>query len=538
MRRPRMIATLCTFIVALGVISLSIGWIRAEPPSVSLRVEQVAWGTSTAAPSEAEPGDTNAPLTMDVRNLSNGTLKGIYGTFLLDPGGPFTDYVNGGYNATASGVPLQAGDVLNQTGEILPAGSFSLTFRLNIAREAMPAYPYRYPLLIEYLVKYDNNTWLLRAYEPIEITVRLPNRPPTINAFAPAMAAPTVQAGNSLNFTVKCSDPDNDTLTYEWKLDATEVSDTTGFVYAPTENDVGSHTLVLTTSDGRLTATQTWTITVTTVAVSQFLVSSNYVTAGFDNQLNITIRNNLWKGTVEASLTVPQPLVIRGNQSWIFRSMQPTEDLSIAPMIYSPEAAMGSTFTAVLTLDYGDEHGLTYTDTYSVGLIVQGYVRLIVYDVVVSPQPAARGSEITISAATLNTGNAIATYANASIQPDSVFELSRESSTYVGEIELNSPVPFTIVAKVKKDAQNGTYPLSISLKYQDDQYRQHVLNVTTDIFVATGAEPPPDSDGANEILRFLSNGGWSIIVVACAGIAILILYTRRLSKIKQEPKAA
>jgi hypothetical protein len=157
---------------------------------------------------------------------------------------------------------------------------------------------------------------------------------------------------------------------------------------------------------------------------------------------------------------------------------------------------------------------------------------------VVSPQTIARGSEITISATALNTGNAIANYANASLQPNSVLELSRESSTYVGEIELNSPVPFTIVAKVKTGAQNGTYPLSISLTYQDDQYKQHVLNVTTDMLVATGAELPSDSNGTNEILQFLSNGGWSIIVVAGAGIAVLILYVRRLSKIKQEPKAA
>lgn len=536
MRQRREIAILCSFIVALGVISLNITWIHAQP-SVPFRVEQVAWGTSTATPAEAEPGDTNAPLTIDIRNLSNETLKGLYGTLLLRPDGPFMDYVGGGYNASASGVPLQAGDIFNQTGEILPAGSFSFTFRLNIARNAMPGY-YQYSLVTEYLIKGLNSTWLLGEPQTLEITILLPNRPPTIDAFTPAIAAPTVQAGDSLNFTAKCSDPDNDTVTYEWELDASKVSNETEFIYAPTEEDVGSHTLVLTTSDGRLTATQTWTISVTTVPISQFIVSSNYITAGFDNQLNIMIGNNLWKGTVEASLTVPQPLVIRGNQSWIFQSVQLSENLSIAPIIYAPETAMGSTFTAALTLDYGDEHGLTYTDTYSVGLIVQGYVRLIVYDVVVNPQPIPKGSEITISATALNTGNAIANYANASLQPNSILELSRESSTYVGEIELNSPVPFTIVAKVKAEAQNGTYPLSISLTYQDDQYRQHVLNATADILVATGTESLPDSSGTNEILRFLSNGGWSIIIVAGAGVALLILYVRRLSKTKQTPKAA
>jgi hypothetical protein len=536
MRQQGILAVLCSFIVALGAISLNVTSTCALP-SVPFRVEQVAWGTSTATPTEAQPGDTNAPLTIDIRNLSNATLKGVYGTLLLRLDDPFTDYVTGGLNASASGTPLQAGDIFNQTGEILPAGSFSFTFRLNIARTAMPGY-YQYSLITEYLIKDVNSTWLLGEPQTLEITILLPNRPPTIDAFAPAIAAPTVQAGDSLNFTAKCSDPDNDSVTFEWKLDAVMVSNTTGFLYAPAEKDVGSHTLVLTTSDGRLTATQTWTITVTTVPISQFFVSSNQVTAGFDNQLNITIGNNLWKGTVEASLTVAQPLVVRGNQSWIFQLVQPSENLSIAPIIYAPETAMGSTFTAALTLDYGDEHGLTYTDTYNVGLIVQGYVRLIVYDVVVSPQPVADGSEITISATALNTGNAIANYANASLQPNSMLELSRESSTYVGEIELNSPVPFTIVARVKADAQNGTYPMSISLTYQDDQYKQYVLIVTANVLIATGAELQPESNGTNEMLRFLSNGGWSIIVVAGAGIALLILYVRRLSRTKQEPKVA
>jgi hypothetical protein len=493
----------------------------------------VAWGTSTTNPIIVEPGDMNTPLTVDVRNLSNETLKGVYGTLQLSD--PFTDYLGGDYNATAPGVPLQAGDIFNQTGEILPAGSFSFTFRLDIARDAVPG-SYNFPVLTEYLIKSDNNTWLQGMPQTLEITILLPNRSPTIDAFTPTAAPLTVEAGNSLNFTVKCSDPDGDTISYEWELDAVLVSNATGYTYTPVGDDVGSHTLTLTVSDGRLTSSQTWTITVTTASVTQFSVSSNYITAGFNNYVNVTIRNNLWQGRVQVSLTAPQPLIMRGNQSWTFDSLQPSGIVSVTPNIYAPVSGIGSTFAVALTVNYGDEHGLTYTDTYSVGLIVQGYVKLVVYDVLANPESVSSGSEVTLTATALNTGNVIASFANASLEPNDVLQLSRESSTYVGEIELNSPVPFTVVAKVKQGVQNGTYPVTVRLAYQDDQYRQHVLNVSASILVATGTSVPQDSDGTGSVQWFINNGGWTVIIIVAAGIALLVLYVRRLSKAKVAPK--
>lgn len=534
MKRSREIAFLCSLTLILSITSLNITVVYAQP-SVPFRVEQVAWGTSTDTPVEVEPGDTNAPLTVDVRNLSNNTLRGVYGALRL--AAPFTDYASGSYNATTSGVPLESEDILAPTGEILPAGSFSLTYRLNIGLDAKSDY-YDFKIDVQYFVKVTNTTWLIGEPKELWITVLLPNRSPTIDAFTPSAAAVAVQVGASLNFTAKCSDPDNDTISYEWELDAALVSNNTGYLYTATEQDVGSHTLSLTVSDGSLTNSQTWTITVATVPISNFIVSSNYITAGFDNELNISIRNNLWKDTVQVSLAVPQPLIIRGNQSWTFESVEPSRNLSISPRIYAPATAIGSTFTGALTVNYGDDHGQTYTDTYNVGLIVQGYVKLVIYDFVLNPQPVANGSEVTITATVLNTGNVIASYANASLQPTPTFELLRESSVYVGDIELDSPVPFTIVAKVKKSIQNGTYPLTISLVYEDDQYRQHVLSATANLIVATGTTPPSSSDGVSGILWFLGNGGWTIVIVVAAGIVLLVLYVRRLSKVKQMPKQA
>jgi len=505
--------------------------------SVQFRVEQVAWGTATTNPIEVAPGDTNAPLTVDVRNLSNETLKGVYGTLGLNSSGPFTDYVVGGYNATATGVPLQAGDILNQTGEISAAGSFSLTFRLNVARDGTTGY-YRYNALVEYLVKAGNNTWLRGEPQTLAITILLPNRPPTIDSFEPSAAPLTMNTGDSLNFTARCSDPDNDTLTREWKLDGSMVSNSTRYTYAPTEKDIGTHTLTLTISDGRLTDAQTWTITVAAVSISRVFMSSNYITAGLDNPVNMTLQNNLWKGTVQLRLAVAAPLILRGNQSWVFDSVEPSAVLSVVPWIYAPANAIGQTFTGALTIEYGDEHGQSYTDTYNVGLVVQGYIDLVVYDLVVSPSLVLNGTEVTITATVLNTGNTIASFANVSIMANSVLDLMRGSTSYVGEIERNSPVPFTVVAHTKTNVQNGTYPFIISLLYQDDQYRQHVLTITADVVVATGTEARQSSEGLGDVIWFLNNGGWTLLVVAAVGVVLLVLYVRHLSRTKKENKPA
>lgn len=536
MNRNHVVSVAFIFVLTLASFSfhsMSVSGVA----SIQFRVEQVAWGTATTNPVEVAPGDTNAPLTVDVRNLSNETLKGIYGTLRLNSSGPFTDYVGGGYNATATGVPLEAGDIFNQTGEISAAGSFSLTFRLNVARGATTGY-YRYDAFVEYLVKAGNNTWLRGEPQAFAVTILLPNRPPTIDSFEPSAAPLTINTGDSLNFTAKCSDPDNDTLTREWELDGSLVSNSTRYTYAPTEIDSGTHTLTLTISDGRLTDAQMWTITVAAVSISHVLVSSNYITAGLDNPLNMTLQNNLWKGTVQLRLAVTAPLVLRGNQSWVFNSVEPSTALSVTPRIYAPASSIGQTFTGALTIEYGDEHGQPYTDTYNVGFVVQGYIDLVVYDLVVSPRPVSNVTEVTITATVLNIGNTVASFANVSIVANAVLDLIGGSTSYVGEIERNSPVPFTVVAQTKASVQNGTYPLIVNLFYQDDQYRQHVLNVTADVVVATGTQAQQNSEGLGDMLWFLNNGGWTVLVVAAAGVVLLVLYLRHLSRTKKENKPA
>ncbi|MDI6792534.1 MAG: VWA domain-containing protein [bacterium] len=89
--------------------------------------------------------------------------------------------------------------------------------------------------------------------------------PPVIESFSPVAPNPAINEGNSLTFTVTAVDPDDDLLSYSWKLDGTEVSTTNSYTCFPTYEDSGLHQVLLVVSDGSLSASQAWTIAVNNV---------------------------------------------------------------------------------------------------------------------------------------------------------------------------------------------------------------------------------------------------------------------------------
>ena len=75
----------------------------------------------------------------------------------------------------------------------------------------------------------------------------------------------TIQVGTVLSFKLSASDPDNDPLTFSSSKLPNNASLNTltgAFSWKPNKNQVGVYTITFTVSDGKLTASQTITITV------------------------------------------------------------------------------------------------------------------------------------------------------------------------------------------------------------------------------------------------------------------------------------
>lgn len=99
------------------------------------------------------------------------------------------------------------------------------------------------------------------------------NGSPSQTAKTPSITSYQHRQSTNLAFSVTYTDPNNDTLTYTWKLDGQEGvlgagSNTSAVTYSPSSVDVGTHQISVDVRDGAVsdagtfTATQTWTVVV------------------------------------------------------------------------------------------------------------------------------------------------------------------------------------------------------------------------------------------------------------------------------------
>jgi len=88
------------------------------------------------------------------------------------------------------------------------------------------------------------------------------NFKPVIVSFTPDVSSITINEGESINFTTKVNDTEDDTLTYSWKLKGTQVSTKQNFSFYTGFNSSGIYDLVFMVSDGNNTVSREVNITV------------------------------------------------------------------------------------------------------------------------------------------------------------------------------------------------------------------------------------------------------------------------------------
>jgi len=533
MKKKAKTSLLLAFLPLLCLSSFSVLHVRGS--YVELKVTRAVWGENIDSPTKAHPGDAEVPLTVEAQNLSpDRTIKGVSATLLLKDG-PFTD-VYGNHNATATGQPT-VGEILNPTDEVAPKGFFTLTFTLDIDRNAVPG-TYRQYMIVKYSLK-ENGQFV--EGDPQNLTVELVVSK-TESTMTVSISPQIIEEGEATRVSGSIDPAPEDamiTLTYR-KPDGTSLYSTAktnidGSFTESFQPDASGFWSINASWPGDTKYNGDWASISFEVRVPVSLsiaTSNNRLAGGLDNQFIISLLNagEVSVSALEVTLTVPSPLVVHGNNLWRFNYLGGGNSTSIPTVIYAPATSIGSTYSGSLTLNYRDDYGEDRTDSFPVGLIIVGRVKLVVYDKTVSPQLARNGSRVEVTTTLLNRGNVAAMYVNASILPNQALRLTSESSTYVGEVEQNSQAPFTLVAYVREDAENGTYPVTLSITYQDDQYIDHVLDTTVYLTVVALVETPTSSEGSGGILGILLEQGLVLLTIVLASVAILLLYQRHLSR--------
>jgi len=455
---------------------------------------------------------------------------------LLLGGSPFTD-IYGNSNATATGKPT-VGEILNPTDKIEPKSFFTVTFTLNIDEDAIPG-TYHQRMIVKYSVESGNDFVEGKPQSLIvEIIVSKIESSITVN-----VSPQVVEEGEAIRVSGSIDPaPENATVTLiytgpERKFNSTVEVNPDGSFAESFRPDVNGTWSVNASWSGDIKYEGSWSsvsFEVRPLVSLSIVTSSNRIVGGFDNGFTVTIVNDgrVPLSALEASLTVPNPLVVHGKNSWKINYLDVGNSTTISFVVYAPDTSVGSTFSGSFTVNYRDDYGETHTDTFPLGLIIVGKIELVLYDKIVKPQPVINGSKAEITATLLNKGTVSAMYVNASILPSPILRLTSGSATYIGEVEGNSQSPFTLDVYVREDAENGTYPITLRITYRDDQHVDHAFDTT---FYLTVLAIKTKYSGSQEKTGFLFSSFeqeqvFVLLTVLVVSIAVLLLYRRHLAR--------
>ncbi|MHA1969676.1 MAG: hypothetical protein ACW964_17995 [Candidatus Hodarchaeales archaeon] len=275
----------------------------------NFRLDQIEWQAPRI------PGATGVPLQFQIMNLDNKTITSVFGVLSLSF--PFTDNDDGDSNASSIGEALST--YFNVSQYVVLAGEpFEFVFNLDIDENAIKG-DYSANLTITYYIESGGITPGPTII--FQLDLRIPNTPPEIVWVRPTAGVLVVDPAEKINFSVICSDEDNDTLIYSWEVDNVPLDDlnASSFLFTAQEQ-VGVQEITLYVSDSNDTITQTWVVETQIQSDTNQSINTQYLLAGTTTELIINLSNNLWRGPVIIQLQDPTPLIIEGDSNWVFNN--------------------------------------------------------------------------------------------------------------------------------------------------------------------------------------------------------------------------
>ncbi len=233
----------------------------------------------------------------------------------------------------------------------------------------------------------------------------------------------------------------------------------------------------------------------------------------------------------QSQVTPVSPVVI-GTSNLKFEKLNKGENVTLTPLIFVPEEAAGNGYQANIQIVY---KRLGYispsSEVHTVGFYVQGEIIMVIYDILIEPEMVTGGSTLTLTGNLLNKGNIPALYTNASLLPHPILLTKSESYSYIGEVEPNSPLPFTLEATVSSAAEEGLYTVKIRMDYEDQEAQVYHVEETIQFSIVEVEESPPPSSTERviELLR-AELLFFAVIVVLVIIVIGLIVRIRQLSR--------
>jgi uncharacterized membrane protein len=250
--------------------------------------------------------------------------------------------------------------------------------------------------------------------------------------------------------------------------------------------------------------------------------SSSQIAAGKIEDYTFSVANKGTAPVTNVVVTIESPsesLKILGDSKWTIQRIEKDSRVDLATTVFAANSLIGNPAVFDVTVEYSS-NGESSTEEFVLGTYVAGEISIRAYDIEVS----YIGDTPNIVGSLLNEGNTVALFTTIAINDAENLVSGLPPSQYIGDLEENSPLPFSIPVQIDSDREAGTYPVSMRITYKDDLRELHTFDINSEVQFAP--EQPVDESTQNS---GLISAGMPIGIGAAAAAAIIaaVAFRRR-----------
>ena len=226
-------------------------------------------------------------------------------------------------------------------------------------------------------------------------------------------------------------------------------------------------------------------------------------------------------------LSASSPLVVISNSPSPKSSLGPGQTETFTAVVSASPSATPGVYGGTLSVGFTDQGGSQHTQSFAAGFVLTGVVQLVVQDELISQT----STSLSVSGSLLNEGGVSAYYAQVTGSVRG-FPGSNATAYFVGEIDPNSPVSFTITIPISAPSRAQTGTVLLNVEYQDTFGNDHTFATSSttslesaDQYLASQVTTTtPTSSGGN--LAYIV-GLAVIAAIVAVGVAGAVMVRRR-----------
>lgn len=267
----------------------------------------------------------------------------------------------------------------------------------------------------------------------------------------------------------------------------------------------------------------------------------NQVSAGTPSRVSFKVEN---AGTTTLnspviSLTVSSPLVVIQNSSFAIQGgmLKAGESVTYVATVGSSTSASPGYYPASITITYVDQSGAERSATLATGLVLIGTINLVAQ----SPQVTQGNTTLSVSGEILNEGFSNAYYASVTGSVSGARGTSE--ADYVGEIDPNTPVPFSLTLPYTPSSSSVTAKILVNVTFSDSLGTSGTYNftiqtrLTPEFSSAESGSPATSSSSGVDLFTIIELGVIAaLVIMAVAGYLYIRKSKTKLSSSQLEEK--